>query len=287
MEKTLLENLQRKRPIIDCVDLTENGPKPSFIDLNTGEYCNRKCVFCPRFDSSKYPNQHLYMKIDLAKKISKDLKSLDFKGIINICGYGEPLAHPEICDIAAVLSDASHVEIVTNGDLLKSDLIKDLYKAGISQLVISAYDGPHQIPKFEKLMRDSDIPNSLFNIRKRWYSKEEGYGIKLTNRAGLLNNDDELIDQSRSCAYPHYSLTIDWNGDVLLCVQDWHKKLKFGNVFADTIEDIWFSKTMNQYRTNLFKGRHCAGQPCKNCDADGLVFGKMHLEAWKKYIKEN
>ena len=30
MEKTLLENLQRKRPIIDCIDLTENGPIPSF-----------------------------------------------------------------------------------------------------------------------------------------------------------------------------------------------------------------------------------------------------------------
>ncbi|WP_269611060.1 radical SAM/SPASM domain-containing protein [Prochlorococcus marinus] len=284
MEKTLLENLQRKRPIIDCVDLTENGPKPSFIDLNTGEYCNRKCVFCPRFDSSQYPNQHLYMKIDLAKKISKDLKSLGFNGIINICGYGEPLAHPEICDIVAILSDAAHVEIVTNGDLLKLDLIKGLYKAGISQLVISAYDGAHQIPKFEKLMNESDIPNSLFNIRKRWYSKEEGYGIKLTNRAGFLNNDNELIDQSRSCAYPHYSLTIDWNGDVLLCVQDWYKKLKFGNIFADSIEDIWFSKRMNQYRKNLIKGRKCAGFPCENCDADGLVFGKSHLEAWTKYI---
>ena len=42
MEKTLLANLERKRPLIDSVCLTDKGPIPSFIDLNTGEYCNRK-----------------------------------------------------------------------------------------------------------------------------------------------------------------------------------------------------------------------------------------------------
>ena len=284
IEETLIKNLQRKRPLIDSIDLTEKGPKPSFIDLNTGEYCNRKCEFCPRYDPAQYPNQHLYMKTDLAKKIAQDLESLNFKGIINLCGYGEPLAHPDICDLVKIFSEVSHVEIVTNGDLLRLDLVQSLYKAGLSQLVISAYDGPHQIPKFNKLMLEAGIPNSLFNIRKRWFTKEEGYGIKLTNRAGYLESDNESIDLSRSCAYPHYSLTIDWNGDVLLCVQDWHKKLKFGNLSSETIESIWFSKRMNQYRKNLIKGRNCAGFPCTNCDADGLVFGKMHLEEWTKYL---
>tara|TARA_B100000700_G_scaffold329329_1_gene450592 strand:+ start:12555 stop:13412 length:858 start_codon:yes stop_codon:yes gene_type:complete len=282
MEKTLLDNLHRKRPLIDTVHLTKKGPIPSFIDLNTGEYCNRKCIFCPRHDSSVYPNQHLYMKIDLAEKMAKDLKSIAFKGILNICGYGEPLAHPEICQIVNTLSKAAHVEIVTNGDLLKIDLIQDLYRAGLSQLVISAYDGPHQIKKFSNLLAQAEINSSLFNIRKRWFSKEEGYGIKITNRAGLINSENEDSFSMRSCAYPHYSLTIDWNGDVLLCVQDWYKKLKFGNLFAESIENIWFSKRMNQYRKNLTKGRECAGFPCENCDADGLVFGQGHLEAWNK-----
>ncbi len=285
MEQTLIDNIDRKRSIIDKISATKFGPIPSFIDLNTGEYCNRKCSFCPRYDSSLYPNQNLFMSLSLAKKMADDLYDLRFQGIINICGYGEPLAHPEICDIVRTLSKVAHVEIVTNGDLLKLHLIKQLYESGLSQLVISAYDGPHQIPKFSKLMIESEISDSLFNIRKRWYSKEEGYGIKLTNRAGILNNEMSNIELSRPCAYPHYSLTIDWNGDVLLCVQDWHKKLKFGNIFSESIESIWFSKRMNEYRKNLINGRSCAGSPCKSCDADGLVFGKNHLEEWTKYLK--
>ena len=286
MEQTLLDNLQRKRTLIDIVDMHKSGPKPSFIDLNTGEFSNRKCEFCPRFDSSKYPNQHLYMSISLAEKIAIDLKSLGFKGIINICGYGEPLAHPEICQIVNILSSVSFVEIVTNGDLIKPDLIKGLYKSGLSQLVISAYDGAYQIPKFTTIMKQLGIPSNLFNIRKRWFSEEEGYGIKLTNRAGYMNNKASIIKEERACAYTHYSLTFAWIGDVLLCVQDWHKKLKFGNIFSETIENIWFSRIMNQYRKKLMKARSCAGFPCLKCDADGFVLGESHMEAWKDYFNK-
>ena len=69
MEKTLLANLDRKRSVIDEINLSNSGPIPSFIDLNTGEYCNRKCTFCPRHDSSVYPNQDLYMSVYLSEKI--------------------------------------------------------------------------------------------------------------------------------------------------------------------------------------------------------------------------
>ena len=284
MEKTLLANLERKRPLIDSVYLTGKGPIPSFIDLNTGEYCNRKCEFCPRYDSNIYPNQYLFMSLSLAERMVNDLSSIGFKGIINICGYGEPLAHPEICDIVRILSKIAHVEIVTNGDLIKLDLVQNLFASGLSQLSISAYDGPHQIAKYSKLMSDAKISNHLFHIRNRWFSKEEGYGLKLTNRAGLLSHENSILDVNRPCNYPHYSLSIDWNGDVLLCVQDWHKKITFGSIFKESIESIWFSKKMKNYRKKLIKGRANAGLPCTACDADGLVYGELHSEAWRNYL---
>ena len=65
MEETLVKNLERKRPLIDQVKLTNKGPLLSFIDLNTGEFCNRKCVFCPRVNPDNYPNQKL-LRITLA-----------------------------------------------------------------------------------------------------------------------------------------------------------------------------------------------------------------------------
>ena len=285
MEPTLKKNLERKNPIVDNVIFSSKGPLPSFIDLNSGEFCNRKCTFCPRSDPSSYPNQKIYMSKKLAFVLEEQLRDMNYQGILNICGTGEPLAHPDIFEIVNILSKSVHVEIVTNGDYLNKENIELLYGAGLKQLVISAYDGPHQIPKFEKLMSDSSINRELFNIRKRWFSEEEGYGIQKTNRGGVLKYEYDDRDINNHCAYPHYSLTIDFNGDILLCVQDWTKQIRFGNIYAETVEEIWFSKRMLQYRKDLIKGRKKAGAPCTNCNADGMVIGRNHYEAWKEFIK--
>ena len=37
---------------------------------------------------------------------------------------------------------------------------------------------------------------------------------------------------------------------------------------------------MNGFRRNLIKDGTSADFTCVNCDADGLVFAKFHLEAW-------
>ena len=42
----------------------------------------------------------------------------------------------------------SFVEVVTNGDTLKAKTIKDLYNANTNKLLISMYDGPEQVKKF-------------------------------------------------------------------------------------------------------------------------------------------
>jgi len=43
------------------------------VELNTTELCNRKCVFCPRYDSEVYPNRNLNMTVDDAEKIAINL----------------------------------------------------------------------------------------------------------------------------------------------------------------------------------------------------------------------
>ena len=124
MEKSLLRNLQRKRPLIDTVHLTKKGPIPSFIDLNTGEYCNRKCVFCPRHDSSIYPNQHLFMKVELAETIVKNLTSIKFKGILNL-GSGKGIF---LKDIAKVIAKKYKKEVVFSDNKKTTYLVANVTK---------------------------------------------------------------------------------------------------------------------------------------------------------------
>ena len=71
------------------------------------------------------------MDIEIVKTIAEQLKELNFTGIVNISGTGEPLLTKYITKIVREFGKQQiHVEIVTNGDMLVrrkgKKLIKDL-----------------------------------------------------------------------------------------------------------------------------------------------------------------
>ena len=86
MKKGMKDNIERKQPSINSVQLHDNIPLFSFIELNINEICNRKCPFCPRVDPKTYPNQNIHMDVSLVETIADQLVGLNFKGIVNISG---------------------------------------------------------------------------------------------------------------------------------------------------------------------------------------------------------
>ena len=274
------KNLRRKSKYVDDVQLLGNIPIFSWIDMNLTELCNRTCVFCPRADENFYPNQNLHMSMDLIGKIGAELEDLKYQGAIVLSGFGEPLLHPEILEIVSILSKNARIEIVTNGDHLSTELIRDLLGAGTAYLVVSMYDGPHQIKTYSKMFEEADRGDDFYLLRDRWHSQEDGFGLKLTNRAGTIDvGDQDPVDVSHPCHYPAYSMTIDWNGDALLCVQDWNKKVKLGNIFSQSLIEIWVSTNLSKRRIQLAHGSRKLS-PCALCNADGTLHGYKHVKAW-------
>ena len=283
MNQSTQFNIQRKSSFVDEVVIHNGKPLFSFIDINPTELCNRTCEFCPRFDPKIYPNKNLHMEIDTVHKIRKELEGLNWNGSINICGNGEPLLHKDIVGLVAALGDKIHVEITTNGDFLKVDLIKDLYKNHLDYMVVSMYDGPEQIEYFTKLFDDSEIDKSRYALRDRWYKEDEEYGLVLTNRAGIFGWNKNM-GVGKQCFYMHYSLQIDWNGDIFLCPQDWQRRKAMGNMMQEEIIDIWKGNFITKFRKNLLNGKRCE-KPCSDCNADGTLLGKNHAEIWRSIYK--
>tara|TARA_B110001452_G_C15218222_1_gene422356 strand:+ start:143 stop:1120 length:978 start_codon:yes stop_codon:yes gene_type:complete len=281
--KTISINLKRRTVIVDdIISEHKNKPIPSWIELSIIDVCNRSCSFCPKSDPKIAPDTHQKMQMSLIDKLCIELKEIKFKGSVVLCGYGEPMLHKEINIICKKLSEVSFVEVVTNGDPLTSKKIKELYSNNVNKLLISMYDGKHQIDKFKKMITSSGVPDDFVILRDRWYDATKDYGLKLTNRTGTIDiGVQEKVGTFTKCFYPSYQFLIDWNGDIFLCPQDWQRRITMGNMMQKHIFDIWDSKIMNKFRKELLLGKR-KNSPCNLCNAEGTVLGKKHANSWAK-----
>ena len=281
--KTIALNIKRRTVIVDDILSTYKGyPIPSWIELSIIDVCNRSCSFCPKSDPKIAPDTHQRMQMNLINKLTEELKEIKYKGSVTLCGYGEPMLHKDINLICKKLSEGSFVEVVTNGDPLNAKKINELYVNNVNKLLISMYDGEHQIEKFNKIIKESEVPNDFVILRDRWYDAKKDYGLKLTNRTGTINiGKQEKVGKYKKCFYPSYQFLVDWNGDIFLCPQDWQRRIAMGNMMQENIFDIWTNKIITKYRKNLLNGKR-VDNPCNTCNAEGTILGKNHAKKWKE-----
>ena len=284
--KTIEVNIKRRTVIVnDVLSKYKGKPIPSWIELSIIDVCNRKCTFCPKVDPKIAPDTYQRMQLSLIDKLCNELREIKYKGSVVLCGYGEPMLHKEVNIICKKLSEVSFVEVVTNGDALNPKAIKNLYANNVNKLLISMYDGEHQIEKFNKMIEKAEVPKDFVILRDRWYDASKDYGLKLTNRTGTINiGEQEKVGTFTKCFYPSYQFLIVWNGDVFLCPQDWQRRVTMGYMMQENIFDIWDSKIMNKYRKDLINGKRI-NSPCTSCNAEGTILGKKHANAWAQTYK--
>jgi len=284
--ETIKKNIDRRKLIVDeGIKFFKDTPLPSWIELSLIDVCNRSCSFCPKSDEKVAPDTYQKMSKKLIDKMHDDLKKINYRGALTLCGYGEPLLHKEIEYICKKLSKVSSVEIVTNGDPLNYKVVQKLYNANLSRLLISMYDGPEQVIKFKKMIKKSGVPEDFVILRDRWYTETENFGVKLTNRAGTISAGNQIgNDVHTVCYYPSYQFLIDWNGDIFLCPQDWQRRQAMGNMMQESLFEIWTSKIMKKYRVDLLNGKR-VNNPCKSCNATGTLLGINHAKIWREKYK--
>ena len=283
---TIKKNIKRRTLIVDeNIRFYKKIPLPTWIELSLIDVCNRSCSFCPKSDPSIAPDTFQSMSRLLIDKLSSELQKINYGGAIALCGYGEPLLHKDIIYITRKLSKVSSVEIVTNGDALTSKMLKNLHSANASRVLVSMYEGPEQIKKFKKIIKNSKVPEELIILRDRWYDKDNNFGVKLTNRTGTIKIGNQVSNSTHTtCFYPSYQFLIDWNGDVFLCPQDWQRRVSMGNMMQENIFNIWAGKIITRYRKELLKGKR-ASSPCNTCNAQGTLLGQNHVKIWKELYK--
>lgn len=297
-------NIKRLNDFVtDHLKNTKNleGDIPPFssVELSINGSCNRRCFFCPRVDKKNYPNIPTPLDISVFEKLINELDSINYKGRIAFSGFCEPLLtknlHEYISIIKKKIPDVI-TEIVSNGDPLTGkngvDRLINLFKCGLSNIRVSLYDGPHQDKIFLKIKEKANLNDKEFIIRKRYLGPEESYGITISNRAGSVEFKNDVFELKalseplkQPCHYPFYKVLIDYNGDVLMCSNDWKKEKIMGNITNESFIEIWSNEKFLDLRKKLMNGDR-NHNPCNVCDVNGLLNGKKSFDRWKSYLNK-
>jgi len=270
----------RKQGLDKCVDRITSLQR---IEINCVELCNRTCVFCPRSDPSVYPNQNLHMHVDTINNMCVGLRDINYNGRITFSGMGEPLLHEDIYSLLSPIKKQLHrlerLQIITNGDKLTTDVIARLIDCGVDRIEVNLYDGPEQVKHYTDMFA-SHIDHMY--LRHHYHGEDVTYGLTLNNRAGSVDmgdNQEHFIN--KTCYLPFYKMVINWNGDLLLCAQDWlHESNLKVNINETTIREAWLSESLMNYRNKLLKNSRCVA-PCNKCNVVGTIVGEQAFNNFK------
>ncbi len=107
------------------------GPAVAQVEVTTR--CNFKCTMCPRTYYSGEKNRDFSW--DLFEKLSAFFPKLE---LVHLQGWGEPLLHPRIFDMAALVRQKNaRVAFTTNGSLLHETAIAEILRLPMQHVTVS------------------------------------------------------------------------------------------------------------------------------------------------------
>ncbi len=247
----IFENLRNK-----LRNLKRGKPTDFFLSvlIETCSICNRKCWYCP---NTKFKRPTKLMPEELFYKIIDDLAKVNYSGVVAPHFFNEPLADNRLPTFIRYIRKKlpkSRIILYTNGDLLTIEKFKELIKDGVNIFEVTEHDEkPSEIIlKLFSFLKKNPSFKKYLNYRKNLY---------LENRAGLI---DIKQKQKPRCTSSLYNITINYEGKMVLCCQDYFGEVVLGDVKKENLIQIWNKPFYKKIRENNKKGIFNL-ELCKKC----------------------
>jgi len=268
---------------------------PEKIAIETTNFCNTHCNFCPHIDM-KRKQQNMPMK--LYKKVINDCFDLGIKKVV-LSFFGEPLMDKKLFKrIKYAKQKGLYVEFFTNGMLLNREKAWYTILSGVDRVFISL-DATNPV-RYRELRANGDYNAVEKNIRQLLFLRKDTPKIALGML--ILRDDDrnkiekfqdtwENVDEihirtahgwatnpKRKLNLPCYSLWNSFavlsNGRVVPCCMDYEGELAIGNVNEESLKVIWFTSNMLRNLRGLHLMKLSSSlKLCENCDVvESLTF---------------
>lgn len=277
------------------------GPLDTLI-IEATNHCNRKCFFCGAAQASPSPKRG-FMDWQLFTMLAEEAQRLRPK-LVSLHAHGEPLLHPKIVDMVALLSvKGLQTQIVTNGDPLTPLLSSQLCAAGLSMLTIShpgitaenwnACRGDSSLNEVENRLRDgltvwSGMSSS---VTLRCLVFPDHVAKKLSAIAGYLQKwfecpgigalefwlyqpwpehvlAEELIyisEKQQQCYSAMHTLSVSWDGHISPCPFDYQGELAMGKYPEHNLYPLDSISRLTEFRKNSARRNKNRPNLCKKC----------------------
>ncbi|MGZ3688922.1 MAG: radical SAM/SPASM domain-containing protein [Bdellovibrionota bacterium] len=226
------------------------------VEIETMTACNRRCSYCPnsKFDRGLIKNNRL-MDVSVFQNVIDQLSEIGFGGRISPHFYNEPLMDERIFELMAYTRSKlprAEITIFSNGDYLDVETYEKLGKSGVTALNISQHGdrmpaGVKAVLEIANSPRRASegLPTVLYKV-----PKDE---VALNSRGGLVEGSSKA-PTLEYCGAPTHTLTIDFEGNVVLCCNDYLSTVKWGNIKDEKIVAIWQKKEFQKLRRKLRQG---------------------------------
>ena len=263
-----------------CSYYTNNhvlGTYPMQVGIELTNNCNLRCVMCPH---PRMTRQKGFMSEYLFKKIIDEIKGKS--EFLYLYGMGESLLHPKFFEMAEyAVKNGLTTSLSTNLTLLNEERSRKLLESGIDFIVL-ALDGINKntyemirvggqfernlanVKRFLRLKYELkakcfvDIQFILINDNKdeaihmsEIFTKEEQSVINMYRIKPVYNSPSittEKIIHKHPCYFLWSTMTIIWDGCVVMCCMDYDAEVLLGDINDMSVKEIWNNQKIASLR---------------------------------------
>lgn len=254
---------------------------PRHIFIETTAACNLACDYCPREKVKDH------MAFPLFKQIVDEAATYGPRSF-SLHLFGEPLLYPNWREAIAYIKrkNRRNTVLLTSNGTLFNRYVGDLVNSGVDKLIWSwrpeakfTEETKRKLKAWKpftvRLIADV-VPKEAFEEWSQWPRVEvrtlHNYGsnIDITKwqKNGDAENSSSQTSAPQSSRWPCYHLwlapAVAWNGDILMCCSDPHRKEVLGRYPQDSLTKVWTGVRLNAIRESHLRGQY--GGICAGCD---------------------
>ena len=274
--------------------------KPKLLQIETTNFCNAKCIMCPHIYMKRKQKN---MSQEEFIKICKNILPYENIELMVLSGFGEPFIDSGLIDKIKWINQnypKMQIDLYTNASLLTTQVIEEFLKLKIHKINFSINGTEKSYQKIMKLDYGNTKKNIIYFLKKRkenkinyplvnlslmiieenkneiekiinfWENKVDSVMAYLpSDWAGKLKissiNKNPFPKKRWPCQILWNSITVDVEGNFIMCCRDYESKIKFGNLLKENILKIKGSKKFKDLLKNQLDYKF--NTPiCSSCD---------------------